>query len=282
MRKAFDFSNWTRVPTIDDIATLRALDYTTAIIGASFDVALAREQITVLVEAGFRIEVYSWLRHPWRSGLLDNAINACAGFPVERLWLDVEDAADATGKTPEQLAFDVRTALDYIHARTSIPTGIYTGSWFWDSYMGTTDTFGEVLWLANYVTIPNVTFIYSHLPGGWTPDTLFIWQWNNHLAGTAFNADDNLILKETDMPDTYTRAEVDAKIGAVFGLGLRNQDSIFALAKALADHVQNHGQTAIGASVADLTALKDKLEAEQAELDARIRKAAEILGTPIT
>jgi len=277
MRKAFDFSNWTRVPTIDDIATLRALGYTTAIIGASFDVALAREQISILVAAGFRIEVYGWLRHPGRAGLLDNAISACAGFPVERLWLDVEDADDALGQSPEQLAFDVRAALDYLHARATIPTGIYTGSWFWDSYMGTTDTFGEVLWLANYVSTPSVNFIYSHLPGGWKPDDLVIWQWNNHLAGTAFNADDNLILKETDMPDTYTRAEVDAKIGALLGLEIDLGQQIKNVGGSLWNHVANHNQTNVDASRADLQKMIDDLAAAQKALHDRIAAAGAIL-----
>jgi hypothetical protein len=197
--------------------------------------------------------------------------------------LDAEDSAAETRDPADNVA-DIRAAIAYADtAAGDIPLGIYTGCWWWQPY--TADYAGRdvcylPVWIANYRD-PDYNGDPPHVCGGWTQDQLYMWQYAGSVYIGDINVDRNIIL-ETDMPDTYTRAEVDAKIGAVFGLGLRNQDSIFALAKALADHVQNHGQTAIGASVADLQALKDKLEAEQAELDARIRRAAEILGTPIT
>lgn len=287
-RKAFDFSNWTRVPTADDCVTLRNLGYTTAIVGASFNPGLARQQIAVLVTFGFRIEVYAWLRHPIRDALLQNAIDACTGFPVERMWLDVEDAEDAMGRSPDELAQDVRLGVSYLRTRLTIEVGIYTGSWFWDDYMETTDTFGCRLWLANYVTTPNVAFIHAHLPGGWTPETLVIWQWNNHLAGTDFNADDNLILVEvSDMSPEETaaaiKAYVDPKVGALFGNALNNGADIVrhgaqisALASAFAAHVQEGGGTLDPAFAARLTTL----EAEHAALVKRVLDAAAALAQP--
>lgn len=290
LRKAFDFSNWTRVPTPADIAELLALGYNTAIVGASFDPQLARDQITVLVAAGFRIEVYAWLRHPWRPDLLQNAVDACAGFPVERFWLDVEDADDATGKTPAQLAFDVEAALAYLRARLIIEIGIYTGSWFWDPYMETTDTFGCRLWLANYVVVPDITWILNRLPGGWTPGTLAIWQWANHLGGTTFNADDNLILEEDDMTPDETaaaiRAYVDPKTTALYLNALNNGADILrhgahieALASALAAHVAedsvptNNPDPAVAALLADV-------QKQHADLVARVEAAAAALKGP--
>lgn len=289
LRKAFDCSNWTRVPTPDDLVTLRALGYTTAIVGASFDVQLARAQIAVLVATDFRVEVYAWLRHPWRPGLLDNALAACAGFPVERMWLDVEDADDATGKTPDQLAYDVQHGLDYLRARFAGEVGIYTGSWFWGPYMETTDTFGCRLWLANYVSVPVVAWILARLPGGWTE--LAIWQWNNHLAGTAFNADDNLILEEDDMTPEETAAAikvyVDPKVGALYQNALNNGTDILrhgaqieALATAFAQHVAEDSVPTNAPDPEVATLLAD-VQRHQADLEARVAAAAAALRGPI-
>ena len=291
LRKAFDFSNWSRVPTPDDIATLRALGYTTAIVGASFDPQLARDQITVLVAAGFRIEVYAWLRHPWRQDLLDAALTACVGFPVERMWLDVEDAEDAAGKTPDQLAFDVQTAVDYLRAHFANEVAIYTGSWFWGPYMETTNTFGCRLWLANYVTTPDVAWIVTQLPGGWTAATLAIWQYRNNLKpGSDFNADDDLILEADDMTADETaaaiKAYVDPKATALYLNAVQNGTDILrqgaqivALATAFAAHVQedsvptNNPDPAVAATLADI-------QKQHAALVARIEAAAAALKAP--
>jgi Glycosyl hydrolases family 25 len=223
-RKAFDFSNWTRIPTDKDCTDLLAQGYDTAIVGASFNPQLARQQIAVLVAHGFRIEMYAWLRHPWRADLLDAAINASYGFPVERMWLDVEDADDAMGKTPAQLEFDVNAALTYLESHLSVPVGIYTGDWFWDAYMATTNTFGCALYLANYVTD---TSVLPPLPGGWT--VLTIWQHAYHLTGTDFNADDDLILVEEDDMTPQQVQQLNEASGAV----IRLQSDIDGLANAL-------------------------------------------------
>lgn len=298
MRKAFDFSNWTRIPTGDDLDTLRALGYTTGIVGASFNVPLARLQIAALIAGGFRVEIYCWLRHPWRADLLQNAIDACIGFSVDRFWLDVEDAEDAMGKTPDQLAFDVEAALAYLRGRLHVEIGIYTGSWFWDAYMETTNTFECRLWLANYVTNPLIDpvtktgWIYQHLPGGWTPETFVIWQWRNNLKpGSDFNADDNLILLEDDMTTEETaaaiKAYVDPKTTALYLNAVQNGadimahgDQIKALALAFAAHVQA-GSIVPNAFVSQ--ALYDQIQAiikRQDELEARARAAAAALAPP--
>jgi hypothetical protein len=291
-RRAADFANYTPLPTQQDFDDLRAGGYDTVIIGCSYfppgKPTFARDQIQAWLAGGFRVEAYAWLRHPCQPFLLQRAIDAIAGLPVERLWLDVEDADDATGKTPDQLAWDVRTALDYIHARTTVPTGIYTGSWFWAPYMNTNDTFGQVLWLANYVTIPNVDFIYNHIPGGWTKDTLVIWQHDNHLEVSTFNADDNIILKETvtDMTavetDAAIKAYTDPKFAALLGNAIQNAidinkqgDQIKALALAMAEFAQNGNGTVTNA---ELQAQLVILTAHQAELDARIRAAGAVLN----
>jgi hypothetical protein len=264
-RIAFDFSNWTDVPTDADCATLKTLGYTTGIVGASFNPGLARQQLAALVAHGFRVEVYAWLRHPWQVALLASAIDACAGFPVERIWLDVEDAEDATGKTPDQLAFDVEQALAYLRGRFDGEVGIYTGDWFWDQYMQTTNTFGCRLWLANYVPVP---VALPPLPGGWVLENLVIWQWQNHLSGTAFNADDDLILQEEDRMK-YTDAKLDAIFPAILTTLAQALDLANAAGNAISNHINTHpGGGATITQAGELQPLNDKINAYEAELTA--------------
>lgn len=291
-RKAFDFSNWTRVPTPQDCSDLKYLGYTTGIVGASFNVSLARLQIESLIQGGFRVEVYCWLRHPWREDLLNNALIASEGFKVERFWLDVEDAEDAIGKTPDQLAFDVQIALTWLRARLTIPIGIYTGSWFWDAYMETINTFGCTLWLANYIDgPPNVDevtktgWIYQQLPGGWTADTLAIWQWRNNLKpGSDFNADDNLILIE-GATRMYTDAQLDTKFIALYLNAVQNGKDIMtqlaqiqALASALADHIQNHSGSFSEAQQAQMDKIEMEIDQLKSDLEERFKAVAEVFN----
>jgi hypothetical protein len=287
-RKAFDFSNWTRIPTAEDCAFLLAAGYTTAIVGASFNIGLARQQIAVLLTAGFRIEVYAWLRHPWQAQLLQNAIDAGAGFPVERYWMDVEDAQDATGKTTAELEFDIQAGVDYLHAGlpAGIEVGIYTGDWFWDAYVVSKKTFGCRLWLANYVSD---TTNLPPVPGGWTVDELVIWQHADTLPGTDFNADDDLILIEVlDMtPDETTaaiKAYVDPKTTALYLNAVQNGEDILnhgaqiaALALAFAAHVQAQ-PVAAPPLPDDLKARLDAIQAQQDALVGRTKAAAAALA----
>lgn len=282
-RKAFDFSNWTRIPTENDCTMLKALGYTTAIVGASFNTQLARDQITVLVAHSFRIEVYAWMRHPWQQDLLDNALAACVGFPVERMWLDVEDADDATGKTPDQLAYDVQHGADYLRANFANEVSIYTGDWFWDQYMMTTNTFGCRLWLAYYVSLPPslINIFPPPLPGGWT--TLTVWQWRNNLKpGTDFNADDDIILEDDMTPadvDAAIEAKLTAEVWPKFGAVLTQLGSLGAAivttGNALTQHIATHpggGATqTMAAELADMMTKIGALEADTTTLATKVK-----------
>jgi hypothetical protein len=188
------------------------------------------------------------------------------------MWLDVEDADDATGKTPNQLAYDVVGGLNYLRQRLpatqQVEISIYTGSWFWDAYMQTTNTFGCRLWLANYVDTPDVEWVLARLPGGWGPDQLVIWQWSNHLVGTTFNADDNIILVEDDRMK-YT----DVVLDGVFTSVLTALSESLALANSAGNAISHHVNTHPGGGATITTAnelqeLNDKINANEAKLAA--------------
>lgn len=285
MRKAIDFANWTGIPTPFDIACLQAAGYDTVIVGCSYDRYVngvpqhhGRQQLEAFLAAGFRLEAYCWLRHPVQVLLLQRTIDAIAGLPVERLWLDVEDADDAAGKSPASLAADVEFALQYLHDRTNVPTGIYTGSWFWGPYMQTDNTFGEPLWLANYVSQTSLEFIAGRIPGGWNFSDLIIWQHSNHLPICSYNADDNLIIQETEERVKYTDDILDkAFISLLETLG-KSLDIANTAAGAIINHIATHpnggATTTMMSEISDLIAKQDALTADITKFKAAIAAAA--------
>jgi hypothetical protein len=83
----------------------------------------------------------------------------------------------------------------------------------------------------------------------------------------------------------YTDAQIDAKVGALYGNALqnglditKNRALINALATAFAAHVQNHSGTAVDLSQAEFDAVVAEIRAAQDALEARLIAAAEGLN----
>ncbi len=93
-----------------------------------------------------------------------------------------------------------------------------------------------------------------------------IWQWNNHLGGTDFNADDNLIFLEANRVK-YDDAKLDAVFAAVLqtlsvALGLANEAG-----NAISNHINTHpGGGATTTQAAEMQDLNDKINANEANL----------------
>lgn len=108
-----------------------------------------------------KIGVYVWL---WNT-LADTAADIRArlalvpdDLPLDmRPWLDVEDVNANTGPSRQE---DVLTALDVMDewaaARGLPPTGVYSGDWYIQGYMGGWFPPNRMYWLADYGLTPTV------------------------------------------------------------------------------------------------------------------------------
>ena len=83
----------------------------------------------------------------------------------------------------------------------------------------------------------------------------------------------------------YTDAQIDAKVGALYGNALqngmdiaKNRALISALATAFAAHVQNHGGTAVDISRTEFDAIVADIRAAQDAIEARLIAASEGLN----
>lgn len=84
----------------------------------------------------------------------------------------VADVETTDGKTPAEIATNLRTWIDRVEAGTGRRPIIYTGPYFWSTNVGGTTAFADIpLWVANWTTgCPNV-------PTGFTQWTF--WQYSS-------------------------------------------------------------------------------------------------------
>lgn len=254
---AADFSNWQRVPTPEDIAALKALGVTRVIVGTSFGTHWVT-QLRVCEEAGFEVQEYMFIGR---------------FHPTQRAWwLDVELS---------ETVDEIRTAVAKYH-----PDGIYTRRGIWQ-LLGVdlvSEFPGLKLWDANYGPLPRTFTPY----GGWTKADMTQWR-DTMDIGTGFAVDLNEYEEDEMAVDAYTKAETDAKVGALLlqvgklGADLRNLTSDvqgtfrYAYEHATNSDVHSPGTLPIPAAE-DLEAKIDEL---QRRLDAgadELRQAAAALG----
>jgi hypothetical protein len=136
----------------------------------------------VALQGGMTVDTYVYLY--WRYGVGEQvraALEAVAGYPVGRLWLDCEDATGS--RTPEDMVALVGQAVD---ACGQFACGIYTGRWWWAPATGNSSAFSHLpLWHAEYTSGPQVLpdFDTFRAYGGW--DRPFMWQFQGttYLCG---------------------------------------------------------------------------------------------------
>ena len=117
--------------------------------------------------------------------------------------LDIESHG---GLTAEEVVSGARTWIDIVEAGTGRKAIIYTGSYFWNDSVGTTEFNGHPLWIAHYQTnCPN-------LPTAW--DNWTFWQYSStgSVSGIGENVDVNYfngtIEQLNDLAANGYRAEV--------------------------------------------------------------------------
>ena len=189
---AADCSNYSRVPTPEDIAALKALGVTRMIVGTSFSrnngdgtyAYIGEDQCQAFEAAGFEVQEYQFIgRHR----------------PTKRtIWLDVE-----LSETVEEIRLELG-----IHPEIY---GIYTRRGIWD--LLDVDLLGEFpnlkLWDANYGPPPRTFIPY----GGW--DHADMTQYHDTMdIGTGFNID--LSYYEEEAMTAADKQELEAFINGRF------------------------------------------------------------------
>jgi len=163
---------------------------------------LFEEQVKGASDCYLHVEVYHFLRFNLSpaemAGICDETYDLALLYgmkPPGRLWLDMEDIDTCQDWTAEQR---IEWLWEVIRLLTgmSIPLGIYTGGWYWQSRMGDTDAFAHLpLWTSGYPFVGINSFaevggLSPELYGGWTE--CLIWQYHNKGQVPGIDADVDL------------------------------------------------------------------------------------------
>ena len=114
------------------------------------DTTVAREQLAMAVARGMTVDAYVYLYWDKDIAAQVNAAFAMAhGFPIGRMWLDIEADPKALGQTA--LVAMIQQGLTTCAANGTVGCGIYSGPGWWKSYVGNTGAFATTpLWYALY------------------------------------------------------------------------------------------------------------------------------------
>jgi hypothetical protein len=169
MIPAVDLS-WAQL-TAASCACLRAQGYGRIVNGLRYvsqanqavaDVSL--ENLRIAHAEGFELEAYAYL---WLGGPIEDRIarslEACAPYPVRRLWLDFEDNGHGASGIPREL--DVHQVIDCVHRAIAAssqpgasPWGLYSARWWWAPATGDSPSWrDEPWWIAQYDGIADPT-----------------------------------------------------------------------------------------------------------------------------
>jgi hypothetical protein len=129
---------------------------------------ITRQQLAMADARGMTIDAYVylyWHRDP--AVQVAEAFATADGFPIGRMWLDVEAPPDGRGAS--ELIGLVRAAVDACHADGRAECGIYTGPGFWRSAMANTSQLAEEpLWYAWYNYQTSLDSWATERFGGWS------------------------------------------------------------------------------------------------------------------
>lgn len=130
---------------------------------------VTRQQLAMAVARGMTVDAYVYLY--WGEDMSEQvrrAFSRVSGFPIGRLWLDLEEKPEGRGAN-ELIALS-RQAVDACRAKApaGVGCGIYTGPGFWKTYMNDTPQLAEVpLWYAWYNDATSLSAWSSERFGGW-------------------------------------------------------------------------------------------------------------------
>jgi hypothetical protein len=159
-----DASNYTNALSDAQCAEVKAAGVVGVIIQAvtGLDgVSYTRQQLEACVRNGLRIQGYVWCFPRASEASMRNRLAMFDGFPIEALWLDVEQAG--------LYGADVDRDLAVCDAYTGRKTGIYSGRWYFanQGWLGIRWWADRPLWDANYDGVAVVKADFTPY-GGWT------------------------------------------------------------------------------------------------------------------
>lgn len=165
---ALDISNYTGVPTGQDIQNWKALGIGLVIIEcfpASYaQYAVQTQQMSACKYAQMPTEgyIYDYLRDSsWRQGCLDG-LSRLSALRFSRVWADEEDTSPFSVGQRLNAIMATLTAI----TAAGYETGIYTGSWWWKGYLNNTQQFSqEPLWDSHYDGVASTQVFTPY--GGW-------------------------------------------------------------------------------------------------------------------
>ena len=136
---------------------------------------VTRQQLEMAVSRGMTVDAYVYLY--WNLDLaaqVKEAFRRSQGFPIQRMWLDVEEDPGKLGANA--IIALVQQALDACNAQGGATCGIYTGPGFWQTYMNDTSVFSQVpLWYAWYNYKKSLAVWSVEQFGGWLQPTGKQW-----------------------------------------------------------------------------------------------------------
>ena len=128
---------------------------------------ITRQQLAMSVSRGMTVDAYVYLL--WDKDMtaqVEEAFRRAQGFPIGRMWLDVEEDPRGLGANP--LGDLVQAAVDACQKHASVTCGIYTGPGFWETYMNNMTRFAAVpLWYAQYNKLTSLDAWKTEAFGGW-------------------------------------------------------------------------------------------------------------------
>lgn len=180
MRFGVDFSQHGGALAASTVECWKAKGITHAVVQYS---ERMRQHLDVLHQAGgIEVEAYVylyWGLSPWQQTPQDRtrAALAMAGGRITRLWLDAEDSSNPYRE--DQLAECVA-----ICEAVGMPTGIYTGRWWWVPRTRNSQAFRHLpLWHAEYTINPPADLGNFASYGGWARPVIWQYQGTTTLCG---------------------------------------------------------------------------------------------------
>ncbi|MEW5851779.1 MAG: GH25 family lysozyme [Myxococcota bacterium] len=136
---------------------------------------ITRQQLDMAISRGMTVDAYVYLY--WdrpMAAQVREAFRRVQGFPIGRMWLDVEEnPGDLGWRALEEL---VQQAVDACDAEGTAECGIYTGPGFWRTYMNNTTRFAELpLWYAWYNDKTALSNWSTERFGGWVAPEAKQW-----------------------------------------------------------------------------------------------------------
>ena len=224
MRLACDLSNYTTVPTPQQLDCLRQAGVARAIVGCS-DGTVANLQLAAFYAASFEVEAYAWVSYgQFWSAKIDRALAVLqTARGVTRLWLDVEaDTPTGIDPTPAQLEARINAVCAYVRGkRPDLELGIYTGRGFWLAHGNLLAFSAMPLFTAQYTADGQPPVGEPLLYGGWQRAEL--WQYAGSTTTCGLNLDLCVILEEHMPTPEYDELKQDIgnTLGTLGALGTK-------------------------------------------------------------